>query len=441
MSTTGKKGKKNSEEQGLDFFQQLSELGSENGIEAQVLIEKVKSAMLKAAKKAYPHSDDRIRVDIDPVTRRFEMYIRQDIIEDMPIDENEVNIDEARTKDPNAMVGGTIYKRLDIRKLGRMAALSAKQSIKGDLREISREQTLNKFEKYEQDIIPVTVYQVEPGRGTVTVNFEGSELYLFKNEQIPGEILREGDKIKVYITNIAAKTKKPIVKISRTHKDFVRRLFEKEVPEIYDGIIEVKSVSREAGSRTKIAVWSKDPNIDAVGSCIGTRSCRITAVSRELNGDRQGGEKIDIILWSEKPEEFIANALSPAEVMKTIIISEEEKTCTVIVSHKLLSLAIGQKGQNAKLAAKLTGYKIDIKPDVDEDGNVAPELSPDYVPPVAVKAETAETAETAENAEAEPEEAENTFSLDGDSAPAAEENAASAESSDEEAQDSTADGE
>ena len=441
MSTTGKKGKKNSEEQGLDFFQQLSELGSENGIEAQVLIEKVKSAMLKAAKKAYPHSDDRIRVDIDPVTRRFEMYIRQDIIEDMPIDENEVNIDEARTKDPNAMVGGTIYKRLDIRKLGRMAALSAKQSIKGDLREISREQTLNKFEKYEQDIIPVTVYQVEPGRGTVTVNFEGSELYLFKNEQIPGEILREGDKIKVYITNIAAKTKKPIVKISRTHKDFVRRLFEKEVPEIYDGIIEVKSVSREAGSRTKIAVWSKDPNIDAVGSCIGTRSCRITAVSRELNGDRQGGEKIDIILWSEKPEEFIANALSPAEVMKTIIISEEEKTCTVIVSHKLLSLAIGQKGQNAKLAAKLTGYKIDIKPDVDEDGNVAPELSPDYVPPVAVKAETAETAETAENAEAEPEEAENTFSLDGYSAPAAEENAVSAESSDEEAQDSTADGE
>ena len=441
MSTTGKKGKKNSEEQGLDFFQQLRELGTENGIDAQVLIEKVKSAMLKAAKKAYPHSDDRIRVDIDPVTRRFEMYIRQDIIEDMPIDENEVNIDEARTKDPNAMVGGTIYKRLDIRKLGRMAALSAKQSIKGDLREISREQTLNKFEKYEQDIIPVTVYQVEPGRGTVTVNFEGSELYLFKNEQIPGEILREGDKIKVYITNIAAKTKKPIVKISRTHKDFVRRLFEKEVPEIYDGIIEVKSVSREAGSRTKIAVWSKDPNIDAVGSCIGTRSCRITAVSRELNGDRQGGEKIDIILWSEKPEEFIANALSPAEVMKTIIISEEEKTCTVIVSHKLLSLAIGQKGQNAKLAAKLTGYKIDIKPDVDEDGNVAPELSPDYVPPVAVKAETAETAETAENAEAEPEEAENTFSLDGDSAPAAEENAVSAESSDEEAQDSTADGE
>ncbi|MBP3242775.1 MAG: transcription termination/antitermination protein NusA [Ruminococcus sp.] len=416
MSTTGKKGKKNSEEQGLDFFQQLRELGTENGIDAQVLIEKVKSAMLKAAKRAYPHSEDRIRVDIDPVTRRFEMYIRQDIIEDMPIDENEVNIDEAKTRDPNAMVGGTIYKRLDISKLGRMAALSAKQSIKGDLRDINREQILNKFDRYEHDIIPVTVYQVEPGRGTVTVDFEGSELYLFKNEQIPGETLREGDKIKVYITNIAARNKKPIVKISRTHKDFVKRLFEKEVPEIHDGIIEVKSVSREAGSRTKIAVWSGDENIDPVGSCIGTKSCRIAAVSRELNGDRQGGEKIDVIQWSEKPEEFIANALAPAVVMKTIIISEEEKTCTVIVSSKLLSLAIGQKGQNAKLAAKLTGYKIDIKPDVDENGNTAPELDPNYVPPVTVKAETAETAD--ENNEAEPEAAENAFSLDGDSAAA-----------------------
>ncbi|MCR4637668.1 transcription termination factor NusA [Ruminococcus sp.] len=392
-----------------DFFRALEALGEENSVETELLIEKVKSAMLKAARRAYPHSEERISVEIDPKTKKFEMYIRQDIIDDEPIDENEVNIDVARTMDPNAMVGGTIMKELDISKLGRMAALSAKQSIKGDLREINREQMLSKFEQKEHECITARVSQVEPGRGTVTVVYDGTELYLFRNEQIPGENLEEGKSVKVYITGIIGKNKKPVVKISRTHKDLVKRLFEQEVPEIYDGTVEVKSISREAGSRTKIAVWSKDENVDAVGACIGPKRSRITAVVNELSG-----EKIDIIPWSEVPEEFIARALAPAEVLKTVITSMEEKACTVIVPNNQLSLAIGNKGQNAKLAAKLTGFKIDIKPQFDNlTGEEAPEMSPDFVapvfeaaPPAEEEAETAEAEDTAEAAAEAPAEEE-----------------------------------
>ncbi|MDE6519466.1 MAG: transcription termination factor NusA [Ruminococcus sp.] len=371
-----------------NFFKALHELGEENSVGTEQLIEKVKSAMLKAAKKAYPHSEDRIRVEIDPDSKKFAMYIVQEIIDDEPIDENEINIEQAKLIDENAVVGGTILKEIDISKFGRMAALSAKQSIKGDLREINRNQILNKFEKKEHDCITVKVSQVEPGRGTVTVDYDGTELYLFKAEQIEGETFKEGSQIKVYITGIGGKSKKPIVKISRTHKDLVKRLFEIEVPEIYEGIVEVKSISREAGSRTKIAVWSKDPDVDAVGACIGTKMARINAVVKELNG-----EKIDIISWSEKPEEFIAKALAPAEVLKTVIVSEEEKMCTVIVPNNQLSLAIGNKGQNAKLAAKLTGYKIDIKPQVNTaTGETAPELSEDFVVPAAEKSVEDESA-------------------------------------------------
>lgn len=360
-----------------DFFEALASLGSENSVDSALLIEKVKTAMLKAAKRAYPHSEDRISVEIEPLTRKFAMYIRQDIIPDEPIDDNEINIAAAKLKDPNAVVGGTILKEIDISTLGRMAALSAKQSIKGDLREINREQMLAKFEKKEHECIMATVSQIEPGRGTVTVDYNGTELYLFRNEQIPGEVLEEGKTIKVYVTGIIGKTRKPVVKISRACKEFVGRLFESEVPEIYEGIVEIKSISREAGSRTKIAVWSKDPNIDAVGACIGPKRSRITAIVNELNG-----EKIDIIPWSEVSEEFIAKALAPAEVMKTVITSAAEKTCTVIVPNNQLSLAIGNKGQNAKLAAKLTSFKIDIKPQFDNLTNEeAPELSPDFKVP------------------------------------------------------------
>jgi len=374
------------------FFEALKSLGEENSVETEILIEKIKSAMLKAARKAYPHSEENIRVEIDPATKKFEMYIEQEVIDDYPIDENEVNIDVAKTIDPNAYVGGKILKQIDISKFGRMAALSAKQSIKGDLREINREQMLARFESKEHECITAKVSQIEPGRGTVTVIYEGTELYLFRNEQIPGEELKEGKSVKVYITGITNKNKKPVVKISRTHKDLVKRLFELEVPEIYDGTIEVKSISREAGARTKIAVWSKDPNVDAVGACIGAKQSRIDAVVKELSG-----EKIDIIPYSEIPEEFVSRALAPAKVIKTVITSEEEKTCTVVVPNNELSLAIGNKGQNAKLAAKLTGFKIDIKPQFDTiTGEEAPEIKADFKLPAASEEDDVFTEEPAE---------------------------------------------
>ena len=341
------------------FFEALSTLGSEANVDTDLLVEKVKSAMLKAARKAYPDSEENIRVEIDPTTKTFEMYLMQTVVDDEPIDENEVNIDVAKTIDPNAYVGGTVPKRLDIAKFGRAAAQSAKQSIKGDLREINRERILGEFQDLENDCITCQVSQVEPG-GTATLLYNKTELYLFRNEQIPGEVLKEGQMVKVYITTIANKQKKPIIKISRVRKELVKRLFELEIPEIYDGTVEIKAISREAGSRTKVAVWSKDPNVDVIGACIGPKRARISAIVSELNG-----EKIDIIPYSEKPEEFIAKALAPATVLSVTILSEEDRTCTIVVPNNQLSLAIGNKGQNAKLAAKLTGYKIDIKPEFD----------------------------------------------------------------------------
>lgn len=342
------------------FFEALSLLGDENSVDTEVLVEKVKSALLKAIRKAYPDCEDNIRVDIDPATKKLEMYLIKTVVDDEPIDYNEINIDEARTIDPNAYLGGTVEYPLDAAKFGRAAAQSAKQSIKGDLREINRENILNQFQDKENECITAKVSQVEPGSGTVTVVYDKTELYLFRNEQIPGERLKEGDQVKVYVTGIVNKSKKPIIKISRAHRDLVKRLFELEVPEIYDGIIEIKSISREAGARTKVAVWSKDENVDAVGACIGPKRSRIEAVVKELNG-----EKIDIINYSEDPAEFIAKALAPAKVLSVTVSDGEAKECRVIVPNDQLSLAIGNRGQNAKLAAKLTGYKIDIKPEFE----------------------------------------------------------------------------
>lgn len=342
------------------FFEALSLLGDENSVDTEVLVEKVRSALLKAIRKAYPDCEDNIRVDIDPASKKLEMYLIKTVVDDEPIDYNEINIDEARTIDPNAYLGGTVEYPLDAAKFGRAAAQSAKQSIKGDLREINRENILNQFQDKENECITAKVSQVEPGSGTVTVVYDKTELYLFRNEQIPGERLKEGDQVKVYVTGIVNKSKKPIIKISRAHRDLVKRLFELEVPEIYDGIVEIKSISREAGARTKVAVWSKDENVDAVGACIGPKRSRIQAVVDELNG-----EKIDIINYSEDPAEFIAKALAPAKVLSVTVSDGEAKECRVIVPNDQLSLAIGNRGQNAKLAAKLTGYKIDIKPEFE----------------------------------------------------------------------------
>ena len=337
------------------FFEALRMLGDENSVDVEVLIEKVKSALMKAVKKSYPDCEN-ININIDPETNAFEISIIKEVVDDEPLDDNEINIDVARTIDPGAYVGSMVAVKIDTAQFGRAAAQSAKQSIKTDLREINRENLLNQFQNKENECISAKITQIEPSRGTATLMYDKTELYLFKNDQIPGEVLKEGQTVKVYITGIVSKEKKPIVKISRTHKDLVKRLFELEVPEIYDGTVEIKSISREAGSRTKIAVYSKNPHVDAIGACIGPKRSRITNIVNELNG-----EKIDIVVYSENPEEFIAKSLAPSEVTQ-VILDEESRACTVIVPDSQLSLAIGNRGQNAKLAAKLTGYKIDIKP-------------------------------------------------------------------------------
>lgn len=337
------------------FFDAIKILGEENNVDVEVLIEKIKSALLKAVKKAYPECEN-FNININPDTKEFEISIIKEVVDYESYDLNEIFIDVAKTIDPSAHIGGVVAVKIDTAQFGRAAAQSAKQSIKTDLREINRDNLLAQFQNKENECISAKISQIEPSRGTATLIYEKTELYLFKNDQIPGETLKEGQTVKVYVTGIVSKEKKPIVKISRTHKDLVKRLFELEVPEIYDGTVEIKSISREAGSRTKIAVFSKNDDVDAIGACIGPRRSRITNIVNELNG-----EKIDIVVYSENPEEFIAKSLAPSEVTK-VILDEEAKACTVIVPDSQLSLAIGNRGQNAKLAAKLTGYKIDIKP-------------------------------------------------------------------------------
>ena len=354
-----------------NFFEALADLGTENSVDADVVIEKVKSAMQKAAQRMYPDCKECIRVDIDPEKKIFDVVLLQTIVDEEPYNDTEVYIDEARAIDPNAYVGGTLERKLDISKFGRASAQSAKQSIKGDLRDINRDRILEKFDSKVKDIITATVTQVEPGRGSATLMYDKTELYLLRQEQIPGEVLKEGMSIKVYVSDIANRSKKPIIKLSRIHRDLVKRLFELEVPEIYDGTVVVKSISREAGSRSKIAVQSLDPNVDAVGACIGPKRSRISAIVHELNG-----EKIDIIPYSDDPAEFISRALAPAKVLRVYVTEEEHDSyendnsprisAIAVVPHDQLSLAIGNKGQNAKLAAKLTGCKIDIKSDQEQ---------------------------------------------------------------------------
>ncbi len=343
-----------------DFFEALALLEKENGVEASVLIEKISSAITKAIKRDYPDTE-RISVIIDPENNIFEMALLKTVVEGEPEDSaNEINITPAKSYDKRLSVGDICHIPLDKSKFGRVAAQSAKQSIRGDIKEINRAKLIEQFGSKEHECITVTVTKVEPNRGTVNLMYDGTELYLFRNEQIPGETLVEGDIIKVYVVAILNPDRKPIIKISRTHKDLVKRLFELEVPEIYDGTVEIKAISREAGGRTKIAVVSKNANVDAIGACIGPGRSRINAILRELSG-----EKIDLVGYSDVPEEFIAKALAPAEVLSVTVDDEEAKKCTVVVPNNQLSLAIGNRGQNAKLAARLTGFKIDIKPEFE----------------------------------------------------------------------------
>ncbi len=340
-----------------EFFEALALLEKEKGISAEYLLEKIRNAISIAVKRDFGGVES-VVVDIDPVRSRFDVSITKNVVDTIENPATEILIEDARKYDANATLGDTVEIHLETKDFGRIAAQTAKHVIRQGIREAERGQMIQEFQSKEHEILSAVVLRTDSKRGTVTLELGKNEAVLPKSEQVPGEVLKDGDHIKVYVVEVANLEKGPRVMISRTHPGLVKRLFEMEVPEIFDGTVEVKAISREAGSRTKIAVTSKDPNVDAVGACIGSKGARVAKIVEEL-----GGEKIDVVKYSEDPAQLISAALSPAQVIDVEICEENPKSCRVTVPDSQLSLAIGNKGQNARLAARLTGWKIDIRPE------------------------------------------------------------------------------
>lgn len=345
----------------VEFFSAIEEIEKEKGIPRQFMYDKIRQAMLAAFRRDNPECTDNAEIILDEDRKKIEMVVNKTAVESVEDPNTEIQIDAAKKISKRAKVGDVIPIPVETKKFGRIAAQAAKNVIIQGIREAERGLVYEEFTSKEHEILTGVVSHVEPRNGSVSIrissNSEFTEAMLSANERIKTEVLREGDRIKVYVVEVRNSTRGPQVLISRTHPGLVKRLFELEVPEIYDGTVEIKSIAREAGSRTKIAVWSEDPNVDPIGSCVGPKGGRVANIVNELNG-----EKIDIVKYSEYPEEYIAAALSPSEVISVTML-DEAKSCRVIVPDSQLSLAIGKEGQNARLAAKLTGYKIDIKPE------------------------------------------------------------------------------
>ena len=340
-----------------DLFEALEALERERGVKAEAVIDSIKNAIAVAVRKYYNVGEDNVEVEIDNTERKFRVAIVKDIVEEVEDPTTQISLADALEKNKRVRVGGKLSTKLDTKQIGRIAALSGKNLIHQGINDAVKAQLMEQYQNKLHEIVNARVQKIEPRTGNITVSIDKNEAMLFASEQIPGEVLHEGDNIKVYVSDVINGDRRCSLKVTRTHKELVKRLFEMEVPEIFEGTVEVKSISREAGSRTKIAVYSKDPNVDPVGACIGQRNSRVASIVRELNG-----EKIDIIKYSENPAEFIAAALAPSSVIRVDILNPEERSCRAIVPDDQLSLAIGNKGQNAKLAARLTGYKIDIRP-------------------------------------------------------------------------------
>lgn len=340
-----------------EFFEALNTMEREKGISADYLAEKIQNAIVVSVKKDYG-SEDIVFCNIDCKNRTFSAYVRKNVVDEIVDRYSEILLDDARKYDGGAVVGGTVDIPLDTMQFGRIAAQTAKHVIRQGIRDAERDRTRMEFESKNQELISSKVLSVEPTTGNAVVEIANSEAVLPKSEQIPGEVIHEGDIIKIFVDGVLDTTKGASIRISRKSDGMIVRLFEQEVPEIFDGTIEIKGIIREPGSRTKIAVYSKDPNVDAVGSCIGQRGARIANILSELSG-----EKIDVIKWSENPEEYIKEALSPAKVISVELDPDGAKTCKATVPDGQLSLAIGNKGQNVRLAVRLTKWKIDIRPE------------------------------------------------------------------------------
>ena len=344
-----------------DFFEAIEDIEREKGIPRGYMYDKIKQAMFAAFRRDNPDCEDNVEIILDEDSKRIEMNVIKTVVDAVEDPSHEILLEAAKKVSKRAKLGDELHVPVETKKFGRIAAQAAKQVIIQGIREAERGIIYEEFTSKEHEILTGVVSHIEPRNGSVSIrissNSEFTEAMLAPNERIKTEVLREGDRIKVYVVEVRNSTRGPQVLISRTHPGLVKRLFELEVPEIYDGTVEIKSIAREAGSRTKMAVWSADPDVDPIGSCVGPKGGRVASIVNEL-----GGEKIDIVRYSEIPEEYIAAALSPSEVISVTML-EDGKSCRVVVPDSQLSLAIGKEGQNARLAAKLTGYKIDIKPE------------------------------------------------------------------------------
>ena len=398
-----------------NLFEALSLIEKEKGIPAEFMLEQITKAIVTACKNSYGGNDD-VTVQYNKSKGRLEAKLNKTVVEEITDMNREIALAAAKKIDPNVQLGDKVGIALDPKNFGRIAVMTARNMIRQGIRDGEKEQALSEYQSKLQDIVTATVEQVDPDTGNATlklgktvdkiipdtgdviVKIGDHDVTLSKNEQVGNEHFEVGDLIKVYVVNVKSGDKGPRAIISRTHSDFVRRLFEEQVPEIFDGVVEIKSVSREAGSRTKIAVLSHDTEVDAVGACIGPKGQRVGNIVSQLNG-----EKIDIIEYSDDPVEFIKKSLSPAEVLSVTLDPSGEKICKATVPDSQLSLAIGNKGQNVRLAAKLTNWKIDIRPESgffgEDDDEAAPVETSEENTEISEAEEAENTTETEEIAQ------------------------------------------
>lgn len=355
-----------------DLLDALKALEEQKGISRDVLIEAIEAALVTAYKRNFNQAQN-VRVDLNLDTGSMIVYSRKDVVEEVEDDRLQISLEDAKMINPVYEVGDVLEQEVTPRNFGRIAAQTAKQVVTQRVREAERGRIYEEYVDSVDDIMVGTIERQD--QRNIYISLGKVEAALPVNEQIQGEIYKPQSKVRVYITKVERTTKGPQIIVSRTHPGLLRRLFEMEVPEIYDGTVEIKSIAREAGDRSKISVYAHNEEVDPVGSCVGAKGARVQTIVNELNG-----EKIDIVEWSEDPVVFVANALSPSKVLD-VQVNEEEKSTTVVVPDYQLSLAIGKRGQNARLAAKLTGWKIDIKSETDaRELGIYPNEASTFVP-------------------------------------------------------------
>lgn len=340
-----------------EIFDALRTLEKERGISMDFMLEKINKAIVTACKNGYDGNEDVI-VNIDEAEGIFQVELLKTVVDEVYLPGKEISLEDARKINKKANIGDQVKIILDTKDFGRIAAQTARNIIRQGIKDGEKNQIAQEFQSKQNQIVSALIERIDEKTGAFTLRIGKAESTLPKGEQIGTENVKEGDHIKVYVSEVKIMDKGPKIMISRSHPNFVRKLFESEIPEISDGTVEIKSVSREAGSRSKIAVFSNNPNVDAVGSCIGSHGSRLNSIIEEL-----GGEKIDLIEYSDEPEKYVAAALAPANVIKVEFDPEVPGACRATVPDNQLSLSIGNRGQNVRLAAKLTGYKIDIRPE------------------------------------------------------------------------------